>query len=50
MQLVGAEADDIDEDLLSRFLADEGTRDLPCVAVKRWIGTVRRFLTLQLAI
>ena len=45
MQLVGAGVDDIDEDLLARFLAVEGSRDLPCVAVKRWIGTMRRFLT-----
>src|SRR5271170_4240503 len=44
-ELVGAEVDDIDEDLLARFLADEGSRDLPCVALKRWIGTMRRFLT-----
>ncbi|MGB2923340.1 MAG: hypothetical protein WBC15_25555, partial [Mycobacterium sp.] len=29
MQLVGAEVDDIDEDLLARFLTDEGSRDLP---------------------
>jgi hypothetical protein len=45
MQLVGSGVDDIDEDLLARFLAVEGSRDLPCVAVKRWIGTMRRFLT-----
>src|SRR5271170_2793587 len=45
MQLAGAEVDDIDEDFLARFLAVEGSRDLPCVAVKRWIGTMRRFLT-----
>jgi len=45
MQLAGAEVDDIDEDLLARFIAVEGSRDLPCVAVKRWIGTMRRFLT-----
>ena len=36
MQLVGAGVDDIDEDLLARFLAVEGSRDLPCVAVKQW--------------
>ena len=45
MQLVGYGVDDIDEDLLARFLAVEGSRDLPCVAVKQWIGTMRRFLT-----
>jgi site-specific recombinase XerC len=45
MQLAGAGVDDIDEDLLVRFVAVEGSRDLPCVSVKQWIGTVRRFLT-----
>lgn len=45
MQLAGVEVDDIDEELLARFLADEGSRDLPCTAVKQWIGTMRRFLT-----
>jgi integrase len=45
MQLVGAGVDDIDGELLARFLADEVSRDLPCLAVKQWIGTVRRFLT-----
>jgi integrase len=45
MQLAGAEVDDIDEDLLARFIAVEGSRDLPCVAVKQWVGTMRRFLT-----
>ncbi|WP_284232746.1 tyrosine-type recombinase/integrase [Mycobacterium antarcticum] len=44
MQLVGVEVDDIDEDLLARFLEVEGSRDLPCATVKRWIGTIRRFL------
>jgi len=45
MKLVGAGVDDIDEDLLARFLAVERSRDLPCVAVKRSIGAMRRFLT-----
>lgn len=45
MQLTGAGVDDIDADLLARFLAVEGSRDLPCVSVKQWIGTIRRFLT-----
>ncbi len=45
MQLAGAGVDDIDEDLLARFLAVEGSRDHPCVSVRQWIGTVRRFLT-----
>ena len=44
MQLVGAGVDDIDEDLLTRFRAVEGTRDLPCLTVKRLSGTMRRFL------
>lgn len=44
MQLAGTEVDDIGDDLLARFLADEGARDLPCVAVKQWMGTARRFL------
>lgn len=45
MQLAGAGVDDIDEDLLARFVTVEGSRDLPCVSVKQWIGTMRRFLT-----
>jgi hypothetical protein len=45
MQLAGAGVDDIDEDLLARFLAVERSRDLPCVSVTQWIGTMRRFLT-----
>lgn len=45
MQLAGAGVDDIDADLLARFLAVERSRDLPCVSVKQWIGTMRRFLT-----
>ena len=44
-QLAGAGIDDIDEDLLARFLAVERSRDLPCVSVKQGIGTMRRFLT-----
>ena len=44
MQLVGVGVDDIDEDLLARFLAVEATRDLPCLTVKRLSGTMRRFL------
>lgn len=45
MQLAGAGIDDIDEDLLARFLTFERSRDLPCVSVKQSIGTMRRFLT-----
>ena len=44
MQEVGAGVDDIDEDLLAEFVAAELSRELPCVAVKRWGGTMRRFL------
>src|SRR5262245_8425840 len=44
MQEVDAGVDDIDEDLLAEFVAAELSRDLPCASVKRWIGTVRRFL------
>ncbi|WP_343577770.1 tyrosine-type recombinase/integrase [Mycobacterium sp.] len=45
MQMVGAGVDDIDKDLLARFLEVEGSRDLPCRTVKRWISTVGKFLT-----
>ena len=45
MRLAGAGVDDIDEDLLARFVTVEGSRDLPCVSLKQWIGTMRRFLT-----
>jgi len=45
MQLVGAGVDDIDENLLARFLAMEETRDPPCVSMKQVSGTMRRFLT-----
>nr|WP_157630849.1 tyrosine-type recombinase/integrase [Kribbella catacumbae] len=44
MRVVGAGVDDIDQDLLAEFVAAERSRDLPCVAVKRWVGTMRRFL------
>lgn len=44
MQEVGAGIDDIDEDLLAQFVAAELSRDLPCASVKRWTGTMRRFL------
>lgn len=45
MQDVGAVVDDIDEGLLAEFVAAELSRDLPCLAVERWAGTMRRFLT-----
>jgi len=45
MREVGAGVDDIDEALLAEFVATERSRDLPCLAVRRWTGTMRRFLT-----
>ena len=44
MQEVGAGVAEIDEELLARFAAAEGSRDLPCSSVKRWMGALRRFL------
>ena len=44
MQEVGAGVGDIDEDLLARFVAAEGSRDRPCSSVNRWMGALRRFL------
>src|SRR4051812_39896206 len=44
MQEVGAGVDDLDEDLLVEFVAVELSRELPCSSVKRWTGTMRRFL------
>lgn len=44
MQEVGAGVDDIDEALLAEFVAAERSRDLPCASVKRWTGSMRRFL------
>ena len=45
MQVVDAGVDDIDEELLGRFLAAERSRDRPCVSVESWMGALRRFLT-----
>ncbi|MEI2785472.1 MAG: hypothetical protein V9E82_07200 [Candidatus Nanopelagicales bacterium] len=45
MQVVDAGVDDIDEELLGRFLAAERSRDRPCVSVETWMGALRRFLT-----
>src|SRR3954453_1026612 len=42
---VGAGVDDVNEALLVEFVAAERSRDLPCASVKRWAGTMRRFLT-----
>jgi site-specific recombinase XerD len=44
MQVVGAELDDIDEELLSRFVADERSREVVCASAMRSLGTMRRFL------
>lgn len=44
MQAVGARVDDIDEELLVRFVAAERSRDRPCASVDPWIGALRRFL------
>jgi site-specific recombinase XerD len=45
MQEVNAEVGEIDEELLARFVTAEGSRDLPCGSVNRWVGALRRFLT-----
>jgi len=45
MEDVGAGVGEITEELLGRFIAAEGSSDLPCSSVKRWMGALRRFLT-----
>lgn len=45
MREVGAGVDDIDEELLERFVAAERSRDVVCVTVKSSMGRMRRFLT-----
>jgi integrase len=45
MQEVGAGVDELDDALLAEFVTAERSRDLPCLSVKRWAGTMRRFLT-----
>lgn len=45
MQEVGAGVDDIDEELLHRFVVRERSREVVCAAVKSSLGTMRRFLT-----
>jgi hypothetical protein len=45
MQEVGAEVDDIGEELLDRFVAEERSRDVVCVTVKSSMSTMCRFLT-----
>jgi len=44
MRTVGAGVEDIDEALLSRFVAEERSRDVVCVTAIRTLGTMRRFL------
>ena len=44
MQRVGARIDDIDEELLARFVTAERSQDRPCASVKRSVGGLRRFL------
>jgi integrase len=44
MRTVGVGIDDIDEDLLVRFVAEERSRDVVCVTAIRTLGTARRFL------
>jgi site-specific recombinase XerD len=45
MQQVDVDVDDVDEELLDRFVAAERSRDFVCVTVKTSMGTMRRFLT-----
>lgn len=45
MAEVGAGVDEIDEELLARFVRAERSRERPCSSVKTWIGALRRFLT-----
>ena len=44
MQTVGSGVDNIDEELLARFVTAERSQDLPCASVTRQIGALRRFL------
>lgn len=44
MLTVGAEANDIDEELLARFVAHERSREVPCTSTMRSLGTMLRFL------
>lgn len=45
MQLADAGVDDLDEELLARFVAAERSREFVCVSVKSSMGAMRRFLT-----
>ena len=44
MHMVDAEVDDVDEELLARFVAAERSREYVCVTVKSSMHTMRRFL------
>jgi site-specific recombinase XerD len=44
MQVVGAGVDDIDEELLGRFVAAERSREIVCATAMRALGAMRRFL------
>ncbi|GAA0637489.1 site-specific integrase [Sporichthya brevicatena] len=44
MLTVGAGVEDIDEELLARFVTAQGSQDRPCASVKRCSGVLRRFL------
>lgn len=45
MQGVGAEVDEISEEMLDRFVVAERSREFVCVTVKTSMSTMRRFLT-----
>ena len=44
MLAVGAKVEDLDEQMLSRFVAHERSREVPCASAIRSLGTMRRFL------
>ena len=44
MLAAGAEVNDIDEELLARFVAEERSREVVCLSALRSLGTMRRFL------
>ena len=45
MQMVDAEVDDVDEELLAGFVAAERSREFVCVTVMSSMSTLHRFLT-----
>jgi site-specific recombinase XerD len=44
MRTAGAGVEDIDEELLARFVDEERSREVVCVTAMRALGTMRRFL------